>query len=219
MGGNRALLAAPELGRAIRLFRSESTATTYLGEFLLAEPPYYRADAADRNGEVRSVLVFRLVPEGAAVHDAGDAAPPDVQVPEVLPLEAANIEAYALSRPDEPPIAVRREAKLVAEYEQWLSISGNEAVRHRIPIPDGGYLYTDVFDVRTEELIEAKASAARVCIRAGLGQVLDYGRFIDHRSKALLVPTRPSVDLVELLHAYGVNVIWPTRGGFLRLDA
>lgn len=215
-GGNRALLAAEGLGRAVILFRSEGAATTYIGEFTLASPPHYRADAPDRNDEMRSVLVFRLVPRGPVDHSEKDDAPADPVGPEELPLEASNVDAYAMARPEEPAQTIRREADLVARYDAWLRQQGRDTVRHRIPLPEGGYMYTDVFDKSTDELIEAKASSARVYIRTGLGQVLDYGRYLPHRSKALLVETRPTDDLIELLASNDVGVIWASASGFER---
>lgn len=144
-GGNKALLDAANLGRAVRLFRSEGRYSTYLGEFQLADPPYYQADAEDREGEIRSVLVFRLNPVGEVEHEQQDGADPDVSAPQELPVEANNVEKYAAQRPDEPKVAVRREAKLVLRYTEWLDGLGEEAVRHRIPIPGGGYMFTDVY--------------------------------------------------------------------------
>lgn len=218
-GGNRALLRAADLSRAVRLFRSEGVNTTYLGEFALADPPYYQADAPDRNGEMRSVLVFRLEPLGDVLREASDSAPtPSAEGPQELPLEATNIEAYIADHPDEPAVAVRREAELVRAYSAWLAAHGESTVRHRIPIPDGGYLYTDVFNKATQELIEAKASAARVYIRAGLGQLLDYSRYLPHKKRAVLLPQTPAADLVELLHSYDVGVIWRSSSGFSRSD-
>jgi hypothetical protein len=215
-GGNRAVLAAASLGRTIRLFRSEGVETTYLGAFQLAEPAFYRAESQDRNSEMRQVLVFRLVPMGSVVKDLTDAAVVDLTSPQELQIEASNVEAYAVARPDEPAVAVRREAELVARYERWLADRGETSVRHRIPIPGGGYVVTDLYAKHSQELIEAKASAGRSYIRAGLGQILDYGRFIQHRSKAILVPSEPSADLVELLRAHDVDVIWPSNDGFTR---
>lgn len=68
---------------------------------------------------------------------------------------------------------MRREAKLVGRYTAWLKAEGRETVRRRVPLRRGGYLFTDVFNKGTEGLVEAKASAARTYVRAGLGQVLD----------------------------------------------
>lgn len=217
-GGNKSLMDAEVLGRTIRVFRSEGRKTTYLGAFELTDPPYYRADALDREGEVRSVLVFRLSPLGQVIKDPKDAADPDTAVPEELAIEANNVDKYAAQRPDEPKEAVRREAKLVARYTAWLATQGQDTVRHRVPIPGGGYLFTDVYNKSTNELVEAKASAARTYIRGGLGQVLDYARYVDHDAKALLVPLRPSDDLVELLASHGCAVIWEDGSTFLRQE-
>jgi hypothetical protein len=96
---------------------------------------------------------------------------------------------------------------------------GEETARQRIPIADGGYLFTDVFNKTTKELIEAKASGARVYVRAGLGQVLDYSRYIPHSRRALLLPTALTDDMLELLHTYGVGVIWESGNTFERSDA
>jgi hypothetical protein len=75
LGRNRDLLAAPRLGRTIRLFRSQKTATTYVGTFALADPSYFVADAPDRKGVMRSVLVFRLLPLGMYSGSPGTSLP------------------------------------------------------------------------------------------------------------------------------------------------
>jgi hypothetical protein len=79
------------------------------------------------------------------------------------------------------------------------------------PDPGGGYLFTDVFNKTSEELIEAKASSARV-------YVLDYSRFLNHKQRSLLLPLKPALDLVQLLHEYGVGVVWQDGSGFDRSD-
>lgn len=217
-GGNRDLLKAASLGRTIRLFESERTSTTYVGAFELADPPWFPADARDRNHEMRKVIVFRLAPIGGVARGLVDFAVEPSQ-PEELPLEASNIDAYVVGRPEEPPVGVRREAELVKAYAEWLAARGEEAVRHRLPLPSGGQLYTDIFNKSRGELLEAKASAARVHVRTGLGQLLDYGRFLNHNRRSLLLPSRPADDLVELLHAHGVGLVWRTDVSFERSDA
>lgn len=218
-GGNKSLMDAEALGRTVRVFRSVGRDTTYVGPFQLANPPFYRAEALDRQSELRSVLVFRLQPIGDVLRDPTDAAPPDTNVPEELPVEANNADEYARQRPDEPAMAVRREAALVGRYTAWLSAQGQPTVRHRVPLPDGGYLFTDVFNKATDELIEAKASAARTYVRSGLGQLLDYGRFVSHQRKGLLLPLQPSEDLLRLLTDHGCAAIWEEQtGSFERRD-
>src|SRR5262249_19279656 len=80
-------------------------------------------------------------------------------------------------------------------------------------------LYTDLFDQTTRELIEAKASASRNNVRTGLGQLLDYARYVDHDRRSVLLPSQPRRDLIELLHAHGCSCIWETTTGqFSRSD-
>ena len=50
-------------------------------------------------------------------------------------------------------------------------------------------------------------------IRMALGQLLDYGRYVEHSACALLVPTRPSEDL-ELLLRRDIAVVWRNEGEF-----
>ncbi len=215
-GGNAALLAAASKGRTVRLFRSGETLTTYLGAFELLDPPYFTAPAPDREGNLRDVLVFRLSPIGDALKDQSDvAAPPPFDVL-ALPLEALDVDNYERQRPQEPREAVRREAALVRRYAEWLLAHGRDSCRQQIRLPDGTSLYTDLFDLSADELVEAKADADRGSVRAGLGQVLDYGRFVDHSTKALLLPNRPTEDLLELLHYYGVSAVWVAEDDFDR---
>ncbi len=217
-GGNKALITAASLGRTVRLFRSERTYTTYLGAFTLADPPYYRADSPDRHGEIRSVLVFRLTPLDGISSGSRETAEPTRAGPQEVPLEANNTAAYAAQRPDEPSVAVRREAELVRQYDSWLAARGQKAVRHRIPLPEGGHLLTDLYNKTVDELIEAKGSSARVYVRAGLGQILDYSRFLPHKRRALLLPTQPPADLTQLLHDHRVGVVWKEGATFARSD-
>src|SRR5713226_2563506 len=67
--GNRAILDHRKDGRALRVFKGVRGIVTYLGEFDLAADPYYYADANDRLGHRRRVIVFRLVPVGAVADE------------------------------------------------------------------------------------------------------------------------------------------------------
>jgi hypothetical protein len=88
-----------------------------------------------------------------------------------------------------------------------------------VPTPGGRHLYTDVYNKDTKELIEAKASSSRTYVRAGLGQILDYARYVSHERKALLLASEPADDLTELLLTYGVACIWEARkNDFSRRD-
>jgi hypothetical protein len=61
--GNRAIRDHEKEGRALRVFKGVSGTVTYLGEFELADDPFYVAEARDALSErARKVFVFRLVP-------------------------------------------------------------------------------------------------------------------------------------------------------------
>jgi hypothetical protein len=133
-------------------------------------------------------------------------------------IEASNVESYVQQRSTNEPVpALRREAELVARYVASLEASsGATALRQAIPTPAGHLMFTDVFVVETQTLIEAKASASRHHIRYALGQILDYARYVSHTRLAVLTPTKPEPAMIELLHSHGVGVLWETsrRGKF-----
>jgi hypothetical protein len=47
-----------------------------------------------------------------------------------------------------------------------------------------------------------------------LGQLLDYKRFVKQARCAILVPSRPRPDIVELVRTAGVELYWPENAGF-----
>ena len=48
-------------------------------------------------------------------------------------------------------------------------------------------------------LIEAKSSCTRNQIRLAIGQLLDYKRYLNPKQMAILLPTKPKSDLIELI--------------------
>lgn len=181
------------------------------GTFITGGDPDYKA------GQARSVL-RRL---GMTVTDqipSTTVAP--VEVPQVrsIPLEQNITEAYSAQVPPETKsVRERSEARLVGAYAGYLRSQGHTVHRHTITVK-GEVLVTDLFDETTGELTEAKSSADRGVIRLALGQVLDYARYIQPDSMAVLVPRRPSADLCALLTTNHVNAIWPEGDGFGRDD-
>jgi hypothetical protein len=57
---------------------------------------------------------------------------------------------------------------------------------------------------------EAKGSADRMSVRLSLGQVLDYGRYVEGSRLAVLLPEAPAADLVELLELHDVGCVVET---------
>ena len=232
--GNRAIAEHREQGRSLRVFRAHPPQATYLGEFELDPAEgMLRADAPDLDGNIRQVIVFRLRPAGEFIRGDLPDAPPlaepgviDIPAEDKTPVAAdvpaeGNVVASFTVEPTADPVEYqRREAALVDRYKGWLTRQKHTYGRKRIQIPgEAGRLYTDLHDHELDELIEAKASAARVSIRSGLGQLLDYARYVPHEQKTLLLPSEPRADLLRLLHDYGCGCVWETElGRFKRRD-
>jgi hypothetical protein len=76
-----------------------------------------------------------------------------------------------------------------------------------IPPGESRPLYSDLWNQSTRELVEAKGTVNRDNLRQAVGQLLDYGKFADAKSRAVVVPSRPRPDLLAYLAAAGVSVI------------
>jgi hypothetical protein len=137
-----------------------------------------------------------------------------------VPIEAYIAEAFQSDPSGEPTMFERREAALVQRYVDWLAQFGRHAVRHEIRLPGSERpLYTDVYDLSSRELVEAKASSGRVHIRMAIGQLMDYSRYVSHDHLAVLTPTKPHPDLVELLDSLEINCIYEVQNGvFIRAE-
>ncbi len=220
---NQAVLDAQ---RAIHIFETaKDTVVRYLGQFSPdCEHPYYREDAPDKDGEQRSVIVFRLWPNSDEEPSPGELTTPVARSAEaqLIPIEA-NATQYYFAKPQEKQAPrERRESQLVQRYAAWLDAKhDHKTMRNLILLPDQSTpLLTDVFNITTGELIEAKGTTTRNDIRAAIGQLFDYRRRIDHKSLAVLVPVRPADDLVDLLMSLGISCVYETQTGhFERVTA
>jgi hypothetical protein len=211
--GNRATRFHIADGRALRLFKKEGTSVRYIGEFEVPDESHLIIDEANgEDGLPRKVFVFRLKPVGDVAQEAGLPTAPPFTLASEIPLEAMNVEQYVAERAStEPTTALRTEAKLVSRYVDHLTNVGKSTSRHKVPTPAGHVMYTDIYVKDDLDLIEAKASSSRQHVRVGLGQILDYARYVDHKTLALLVPTRPEPEMIALLIAHGIGCIWETE--------
>ncbi|PRB71349.1 hypothetical protein [Arthrobacter sp. MYb213] len=189
----------------------------YLGEFQVNESnPYSVQRNVDRFGVMRKVYAFNLCP----VHEvelrdedfapAQEVADASAGYYEVVPLARTTVTNFERSSV-EAGVAEKREEDLVERFEQYLRATGREGARFKIYPPGSKQpLFTDLCDMTGNVLYEAKSGAGRGYVREALGQILDCRRFVDEyvRCRALL-PDEPAPDLVSLLLAYGVGVVWP----------
>jgi hypothetical protein len=218
--GNAAILRHAEEGRALRVFMGARGVVTYEDEFELdRDDPYYETDAPETNdGPVRKVIVFRLQPKTIAPKQSRSPLDPvlDAVVAKV-PVEQQWTEKVFVAPSHEERESERREQKLVRALEVHLRKRGHEVCRLKIVPPgEAKPLFCDLRDVTADSLVEAKGSVTREAIRMAIGQLADYGRFVDGRPHlAVLLPEQPRADLLKLLQSQEIAAIWPEEGGFL----
>lgn len=215
--GNVALLHHRESKKSLRLFQgTENSKVRYIGEYAIdSGRPYQFEDAPDRTGKIRRVIVFRLLPFGVL---AG--VPEPLLTVKDVDLDAHKADTFLVSGTGSIKEAERRESMLVRRYADWLENQGHKvkqrtmkAVVHLAP------LRSDLLDATADELVEAKASAARGYIRLAIGQLLDYDRYAQTKRRAILLPARPSEDMVDLLKGLGIGCIYERgEGKFERIE-
>ncbi|MGK5684010.1 hypothetical protein [Actinoplanes sp. URMC 104] len=233
ISGNAAILNHKQQGRVLRVFVADGKVENsgaknqlYIGAFEVDnEIPYVVERAPDADGIQRSVIVFRLRPmSDPIIREADisetDDAPQDTESALVDLKVPVPVGFRRVSQ--EEAVVERREADLVQRYARSLGPAGLELKRWRIR-PGGSLLtlYTGPYYVQKRELYEAKASSTREDIRMALGQIFDYERWISPRpiKKAVLTPSKPAPDLIDLLHHFDVGVVFETADGtFRRLD-
>lgn len=228
-GGNSAIRDHKNQSRALRLFvavGNESGSTTrvhrYVGRFETdTDAPHLKKQAPGLDGLPRELIVFHLRPVGEVITHVGQlsaikgvatssmvSAVHVEAVPEsVITAERAEFERATSG------MVVQKEALLSARFREFLVQShGREVKRYKITTPRG-LLFTDIADITSSVLYEAKGTAERMAVRLALGQVLDYGRYVDGASLAILLPEAPDADLVELLESHGVGCVVEAQPG------
>ena len=202
----------------MRLFDGVGGDVRYIDEFETdKENPYYMTDAPETDGgPVRSVIVFRLRPmaikpqaPSGRIHRART-----TEVSEV-PIEEQHTERMFVEPNREPYEAERREARLVLAFKQHLAQQGHEPIRLRVlPGGEAKPLYSDLYVPTLRLIVEAKGTVERGSVRMALGQLLDYGRFVENARCAVLLPGKPRPDIISLIHRANVELFWQNGDGF-----
>jgi hypothetical protein len=221
VSGNRSILEHGRDGRALRLFMGARGVVRYEGEFELdADEPWYTTDAPETgDGPIRSVIVFRLRPVDT-VPKPGQTkldAVMNGSVTSEVPVEEQWTERAFVNPSREPYEAERREQGLVLRLRDHLRRRDHDVCRQKIVPPgEAKPLFSDLYDATTKTLFEAKGTVERGAIRMAIGQLADYKRFIDSGAArlAVLVPSEPREDLLDLLKQEGITAVWPETTGF-----
>lgn len=216
--GNKAILKHKEDGRALLGFAANGSDVTFMGEFELVD--HHWTDAPDTNGHLRPVVVFRLRPISGAVTIELPNVPHTVSratQTTVVSIEELHTERAIAEPSREPYEFERRESSLVTQYVTHLRSMGHVVGRLMV-IPEGerSPLFSDIWDSTAGELIEAKGVATRENVRMAVGQLLDYGRFVEHSRKVVLLPSKPREDLIQYLRSLDIDLTYPEGSSWTR---
>lgn len=225
-GNNGSVLGHEAANRPLRLFiadgyvgKTKTRFQRYIGQFRI-DPlgPASWQPALDSSGIVRQVLIFHLLPVGETALrelDQEGGASPTLTVARMVPPEVDDSIFYETSG-SEPTTASRLESGLVQSFRAWLGHPSYAVKRWAIRVPGArSPLLSDIYDTTTKTLYEAKSSPARSDVRMAIGQLLDYQRHIPVLKLAcsLLLPSRPTDDLVDLAHYAQMGVTFRQRDG------
>jgi hypothetical protein len=148
-------------------------------------------------------------PHISTIEGAAQAAVVATVAVDAVPVAAVNIERSEVEKSVSGPV-IQKEAQLTKRFQAYLEAHQREVMRYRIIPVGSATLYSDLADVTDNVLYEAKGSAERMSVRLALGQVLDYGRYVEGSRLAVLLPEAPAADLVELLEAHDVGCVVET---------
>lgn len=213
--GNKALLTHKDAGRDVYVWQKVDRGVhRCLGQFEVdQEQPFVSEDAIDADGDLRTVIVFRLRPVGDPVTTTPVVAKilrPEHRIAE----ERAAIGSRGLSQ---RVVRANRdsEADLTRRYRAHLERLGHEVVRYQIQPPSEVRPFTTDFYDRTDNvLVECKASPTRQAVRLAIGQLLDCRRFLSPTPRlAVLTGSKPRQDLIDLCSSIMIEVIWPEEDG------
>jgi hypothetical protein len=229
VSGNKAIINHAARGMTLRVFEAVpgvpqkgGKPQRYLGAFRVdPDAPWRRQEAQDREGELRTVLVFRLLPIDAEMPTAAEIlsdTPAEVPAQEFLPPENNVVREFDVAA-RKGSTSQRREAELMTKFEGFLLARGHKVGRLRLAVPaSSARLLTDTFDSSSGVLYEVKASSTRNMVRFAIGQLFDYRRFTNDVAHCTIVlPVRPASDLVELVHSVGFELVVGEDGGFVRV--
>jgi hypothetical protein len=223
IGGNKAILESRKKGRALRLFEEaeEKTFVRYVGEFELIDSEPIVQRGLDRNGTERNVLVFHLHPVGSTKRLASiNESPKTAEVSRHKTEENVGI-THIRSLTASHTVATRYEGQLQKRFEDFLKAKALDIGTFKISIPESNApLRIDLVNFTDNWIIEVKAGIARGYVREAIGQVLDY-TFQLKRIKGevwlpmILLPGKPSEDLMELINNLGIALAWEDGNNFI----
>lgn len=223
VGGNKAIVEHRKKGRSLRLFEAaeQKTFVRYVGEFELADAEPEVRRAPDVNGEERNVLVFHLLPVGQTKQLTKRKKATALASVVRQHSEKNTEESHTRKITAATTVATRQEGQLQKRYEDSLRLKGFDVDTFMISIPESNApLRVDLVDFTNMKIIEVKAGITRGYVREAIGQVLDYVFQLKRIrnevwTPSILLPGKPSDDLIALIESLDIELIWEEGNSFL----
>ena len=226
--GNKSLLNHIQDASRVFLFHGHRGEITYENEFVIDEnQAYFWTTSTDDAGKLRDSIVFRFKPvKKYSIKNFVSSKTNIVTktIAKEIPLEKPSGKQSSkgvtyISR----GIKDKKEARLVEEYNSFRKGKKlKELKRHSLqPSLSKKNYFTDGFEAESKTLIEAKASNHRDKIRMAIGQLFDYRKLLEQdnvkvNNLAILVPSCPSKDLLELLKDLKIKIIFKKDNKFIK---
>ena len=207
----------------------------YIGSFKLdKEKPFETRTQPNKEGVEREVIVFRLRPIEALPPENETTIP--IARKSHTKLTPTTLTISSLIDPAKKAggtsnksatagtIIQHRESDLCNEFQKLLEKHQHEVKCIQAqPAGTSTTLISDLYDATDHVLYEAKGCASRENIRMAIGQLFDYQRHATPANPllAILLPERPSSDLISLLHSLNIKIVyrdedvfvgWPVHG-------
>ena len=229
---NKSLLNHVEDGRRLFLFNGHRGEITYENEFTLDETdPYFWTISTDNEGKLRDSIVFRLKPVkkysiknpiASKIESVSRTIVKEIEIEKSSSKNSGKTVTYISQG-----IKDRKEARLVEEYNLYRKKEKlSDLIRHTVQIhfPKRKTLFTDGYEFESKTLVEAKATNQRDerdKIRMAIGQLFDYRKLLEEENVkvnnlAILIPTCPSKDLLELLKDLKIKIIFKEGTKFIK---
>jgi hypothetical protein len=226
--GNKSLLNHKQDKRRVFLFNGHRGEITYENEFSVDEnQAYFWTTSIDDDGKKRDSIVFRLKPIKKYSIKNSIPSKTDIvskTIAKEIPLEkSSGKQSSKTVTYISQGIKDKKEARLVEEYNLYRKGKKLEDLkRHSLQPPlFKTNFFTDGFEAESKTLIEAKKSHKRENIRMAIGQLLDYRKLLEEdnvkvNNLAILVPSCPSKDLLELLKDLKIKIIFKKDNIFIK---
>jgi hypothetical protein len=126
----------------------------------------------------------------------------------LFPLENSSTQDFEVTVDSAVRLASRTESLLVQRFGSWLQEHDHEVGSHRYRL-ESSDLRSDLVDMTTRTLWEAKSEVGRNAVRLAIGQLFDYRRHEPGDwSIGVLLPREPQEDLIGLCTYVGASVAW-----------